>query len=364
MSEGTRAASSARTLATAFDPRHNSLDMLRLLLASTVAVMHASAIAYGHQPRIGRTEVGDLAVDAFFVLSGFLVTRSFLQLRSPGRYAWHRFLRIMPGFWVCLLVTAGVVAPLLAWVSGVSVAATLRTSWRFVVDNGLLYMRDFSVSGLPVTGQQPQVVNGPLWTLYYEAVCYVIVAVVGVLGLVRRPGWLVPAVAGVWLLIAAQAAGVVPVVGRFYVRFFLVFMLGALGHLFAERIALRRRWLALALVVLAVALWGIEDYRALGAGAFAYVCLYAVVGTPWLRYRPPADLSYGMYVYHWPIETLLVAVGATALTQVGYTAVALVLAALVALVSWHLVERPSLALKSIPAPWRRQDANDSSTARR
>lgn len=340
-----------RTLAMAFEPRSNSLDMLRLILATTVAVMHASAIAYGHQPRLGRTEVGDLAVDAFFVLSGFLVTRSFLQLASPGRYAWHRFLRIMPGFWTCLAVIAFVVAPALAALSGVSISATLGSSWRFVADNALLYMRDFSAAGLPVTGHQPQVINGPLWTLYYEAVCYVIVGLVGAAGILRRPVWLVPAVLAVWLLIALQVAGVVPVVGRFYVRFFLVFMLGALGYLFADRIVMRRRWLIVALVVLTVALWGVDDYRAVGAGAFAYICLYAVVGTAWLRHRPRADLSYGMYVYHWPIETLLVAAGATALTQVGYTVLALVLAAGVALVSWHVVEKPALSRKSMAAPW-------------
>lgn len=341
-----------RRLSLLFSPWENSLDMLRLVLATTVAVMHASAIAYGHQPKLGRTEVGDLAVDAFFVLSGFLVTRSFLDLRSPGRYAWHRFLRIMPGFWTCLIVTALAVAPALAALSGVSVVGTFSSSWRFVLENAFLYMRDFSVSGLPVTGHQPQVVNGPLWTLYYEAVCYLIVGVAGVAGFLRRPLWLVPAVVGVWAIIALQAAGIVPVVGRFYVRFFLVFMLGALGYLFADRIVMRRRWLVLAVVVLAVSLMWLDDYRALGAGAFAYLCLCAVVATPWLRHRPRADLSYGMYVYHWPIETLLIAAGAVALTQVGYTVLALALSAIVALVSWHLVERPALSLKSMPPPWR------------
>ena len=53
---------------------------------------------------------GSLAVDAFFVLSGFLVARSYLQLHSVGRYAWHRALRILPGFWVALVVTAAIVA--------------------------------------------------------------------------------------------------------------------------------------------------------------------------------------------------------------------------------------------------------------
>ncbi|GAB96147.1 peptidoglycan/LPS O-acetylase OafA/YrhL [Kineosphaera limosa] len=347
----------ARALSDAFDPRSNSLDMLRLILATTVAVMHASAIAYGHQPRLGRTEVGDLAVDGFFVLSGFLVTRSYLQLGSPGRYAWHRFLRIMPGFWTCLVVTALVVAPVLAVLSGVPVADVLGTSWRYVLENSLLYMRDYSVSGLPITGHEPQVVNGPLWTLWYEAVCYVLIAIAGVAGVLRRPWLLVCAVAAAWLLVALQAFDVVPVVGRFYLRCFVMFMLGALGLLLAHRIPVRRRWLAVALLVLAGSLVFFDNYRVLGAAAFAYLCLYAMVGTTWLRHRPSADLSYGMYVYHWPIQTVLVAAGATALTQVGYTVLSVLLAALVAYVSWQLVEKRALAQKSVAAPWGRDTAD-------
>lgn len=145
-----------------------------------------------------------------------------------------------------------------------------------------------------------------------------------------------------------------PVVGRFYLRFFVMFMLGALGLLLAERIVLRRRWLIVALVVLAGSLVFLDNYRAVGAGAFAYLCLYAMVGTAWLRHRPPADLSYGMYVYHWPIQTVLVAAGATALTQVGYTVVSVLLAAVVAFISWELVEKRALAQKSVVAPWPRE----------
>lgn len=97
----------------------------------------------------------------------------------------------MPGLWMCLFVTAVVVAPLLAVLSGVPVADVLGTSWRYVLENSLLHMRDYSVSGLPITGHEPQVVNGPLWTLWYEVACYVLIAIAGVVGVLRRP-WLLP----------------------------------------------------------------------------------------------------------------------------------------------------------------------------
>ncbi len=337
----------SRTLGSAFDPRSNSLDVLRLVLATTVAVAHAGAIGFGRQPVIGGTELGELAVDAFFVLSGFLVTRSLLQLGSVGRYAWHRFLRIMPGFWVCLLLTAGLVAPAVAALEGGAPGAVLGQSWGYVTQNGLLFMRDFSVAGLPTGTHQPHVINGALWTLFYEAVCYVGVAVLGVLGLLRRRRALVVAgVVAVWLVVAGQEAGLVPLVGELFWRFFLMFGLGVLGYLYRDRLSVHGRWVLLAVAGLALALWLEPGYRAVGGGvAFAYLCLVAVVRTPWLRHRLRVDLSYGMYVYHWPLETLLATAGATALTQAGFTVAAVGLAGLVALASWYLVEEPALSHK-------------------
>ena len=105
-------------LSSRFDPRRNALDVLRLLFATIVAVTHGIAIHTGSQPAWGDTLLGDLALDGFFVLSGFLVTRSFLRLDSPLRYLWHRFLRIMPAFWACLIVIAFVAAPVAAVLRG------------------------------------------------------------------------------------------------------------------------------------------------------------------------------------------------------------------------------------------------------
>ena len=45
-----------------------------------------------------------MAIDGFFALSGFLIFGSYLNSPGTGRFVWRRCLRILPGFWVCLLV--------------------------------------------------------------------------------------------------------------------------------------------------------------------------------------------------------------------------------------------------------------------
>jgi len=344
------------TLLEAFDPRSNALDVLRLLFATAVAVGHTLLIGFGHQPQAGSTDVSSLAVDGFFVLSGFLVARSYLRLNSLRRFAWHRALRILPGFWACLLGTALVVAPLLAVLSGRSVLSVFSgedSAWSYLTSNAFLVMSQFGISGLPGTGGVPDQLDGSLWTLFFEACCYALVAVLGVLGVLARRRALV-AVLGLllWALTVAPLLGVPvlahPLLVQLHadevLRFTFVFLLGAAGHLFADRVPVRGVLAVAALALVVVGLALLPDYRALAAPAFAYLCLYTAVRLPW-RPRPRWDLSYGIYVWHFPIAQVLLLAGATALTTAPFLLLTLALTAVVATASWNLVEAPALTHK-------------------
>src|SRR3954451_5058370 len=106
VSPQTSAASS--TFASAFNPDRNAIAFFRMVLAILVIASHSFALGgFGPDPfgRIteGQHNLGAIAVSLFFLLSGFLITRSVLRSRSVGRFLWHRFLRVFPGYWVCLL---------------------------------------------------------------------------------------------------------------------------------------------------------------------------------------------------------------------------------------------------------------------
>src|SRR4051812_9672898 len=105
-----------RHLADAFGRRTNSVNALRLLLAGLVLLSHSLKLHGGYDPlgRLtgGAVDLGTMAVDGFFALSGFLITRSYFNSPSFGRYLWRRCLRIFPGLWVCLLVTTFIFLPL------------------------------------------------------------------------------------------------------------------------------------------------------------------------------------------------------------------------------------------------------------
>jgi peptidoglycan/LPS O-acetylase OafA/YrhL len=341
-----------RSLAERFDPRANALDVIRLTLATIVAVAHALEARTHDQPRLGGTLVGDLAVDGFFVISGFLVARSYLRLGSLRRFAWHRFLRIMPAFWVCLALTAFVAAPLGAILVGRSAGSVFtadsESSLDYLGQNATLLIRRFGIAGLPAGTGTPEVWNGSLWTLFYEACCYALLAVLGVCGILGRRRWaILLGIVTVWAVIALRAAGHEVVPQQLLPRFVLLFLLGTAGHIFAARIRLHGGLAGIAAGFVVLSTLIADDYRILGALPFAYLCLWLIVALP--SRRPlPWDLSYGVYIYHWPIQQLCLMADAT-IPPALFVIMALILAGGAAALSWVTTERPALRHKD--ATW-------------
>lgn len=344
----------AGPLSVVFDPRRNSLDVLRLTLAVVVAATHGTVILAGWQPHWGSTTIGAFAVDGFFVLSGFLVARSFVGLGSVGRFAWHRFLRIMPGFWACLVVTAFMAAPVAAVLRGGSPAAPFSgpsSAWSYLTANAGLFIGQYPIGDL-LAGRPSTAFNGALWTLVFEAFCYGVVAVLGVLGLLRRRGAVLALTAVLAVLTLAKEIGL-PVAdgdmsGRL-LRLLLVFLLGVVAYLYAERIPMRGGLATVAAVALLVSPLVVDDYRVLGAVPLTYVLLWFATCSPWhtsLR----TDLSYGMYIYHFPVFQLLALTSLGSLPTWSFVPFGLLATLAPAALSWYLVERPALAHKNSGLP--------------
>jgi peptidoglycan/LPS O-acetylase OafA/YrhL len=373
---GDRTAGRGRTgtLTTRFDPRNNSVNALRLGLAGLVLFSHTIKLQSGEDPLAnltgGDVDLGTLAVDGFFALSGFLIVRSYLASPSVWRYLWRRCLRILPGFWVCLLVTAFVLLPLAQLIQFGTLARFPLTgdlsATSYVYDNALLLIRQFEVRGL----LDGEVVNGSLHTLFYEFMCYLGVAVLGVVGVLRRRRSVVLVLAGLLWGVAAfevvtNGALTADHVGRqLFLRFGLMFLAGAVAQLWAHRLILGRVGGVAAAALLALGLAGAAlvgqeprstlVYLLVAPPAVAYLVLLIGASPRAARIGSRRDLSYGLYVYAWPVQVLLLLVGAALWPLPVYLAASLALALGLAWLSWTFVEAPALALKSWTPAWRRR----------
>lgn len=332
-------------LSEAFDRRTNGLNGLRLALAASVIVWHSWPLT-GRELSDGpvRQLLSEGGVDGFFAISGFLITMSWLARPDTWKFCRARLLRIMPGFWAALVFTAFVAAPLGVALTGQG-SVTLPDSLHHVLVNSGLWIADFRVGDSPV--DMPfGAWNGSLWTLFWEATCYVAVLVAGVVGFLR---W--PRIASVTAFAVAFAAHIGTVYGPIdnmwaerAGRFGLMFAAGTLVLAFAAHLVVSPLTLAVSAVIVAAAAFT-PDYRTIAAVplAFLLVAGSTLLTSPW--WRPANDISYGMYVYACPVQQLLVAAGAAAVPLLGYMALSIVCTVPLAYASWRFLERPALRFK-------------------
>jgi peptidoglycan/LPS O-acetylase OafA/YrhL len=384
--EATSGSSRRLALAEAFSPRHNSLNFIRLAFCLTVIFSHAITLGgFGSEWILGnRTTIAVPTLYGFFCLSGFLIAGSATK-NSVGRYLWQRFLRIMPGYWVCIVVTAFIIGAL-AWIhephpASCSIISCYYTApgdgpYYYLYHNWLLAWNQFNVSTTPAGGPVQFFWNNSVWTLLPEVCCYLVLAILASLKLLRHRGVVLGLACGVWLLevviaVLGPVNGGVHSFGPFAftpgLLFGLItlgpaFLAGAVLYLYRDKVP-DSGWLALGFVVVFVVgsslpffgqgmtrfLHFLPGPTSVMAPVLAYPLVWLGIHLPPVFQRVGArnDYSYGVYIYGWPVMQLLGIYGVQHGGYVVYTAAALAGSVTLAVLSWHLVEKRALSLKKL-----------------
>lgn len=342
-------------LADLTEDRNNNFNLIRFLSALSVIVFHSYALAGQIKldpiTRLMGTEAaGSIGVRAFFVVSGFLVTRSFLARGRLAPFLAARALRIYPALIVATLFSIGVAA----WCSTVPLESFLRDpqTQRYLISNSLAWRVEYVLPGAFVDNPFPQGVNGSLWTIPVEIRLYLLCAAFGVLGVLRNRvafnlallaciavlGWRTD-----WLPIEFNSE-----IAR---SLALEFAAGAWAYVFRDRIMLS---LPAAAVALGLFLWnpgGISS-TVFMIPVFVYLML-VLAYHPRLRFAAfnrLGDYSYGLYLYAFPIQQTIM-FWFPDLNSLGLLVSSLPPTLALAVLSWHGLEKPALGLKArAPTP--------------
>ncbi|MBM9467714.1 acyltransferase family protein [Nakamurella leprariae] len=363
----------ALNLQEAFDARRNSIGFLRWLLAFVVIFSHAGPLAGFYDSHSLGTQwsseqsFGGVAVAGFFCLSGFLITRSRMGRSTVFRYFWRRVLRIFPAFWAALLLVVLVLAPIAWWKSNGTirgyVSAPNDSPLTYFADNMWLKMNQLNIAdmgaGTPLAGCCTVDWNGSAWTLFYEFKGYILIGLFGLFGILGHRIIATIAFLGMltmntllFLGVAGNFAAIDPLMSDFYSIMLLTpFMFGMMLALWADRIPIDDR-LALAAAAIAIFTYFIASgWNVYGQFAFMYVIIWAAVRLPLTRWEKYGDLSYGIYIYAWPIQQFGAFFGVERLGWFGYHLVIIVACHLAAYVSWHCIEKPAMDLKNWTPRW-------------
>ncbi|MBI1234363.1 MAG: acyltransferase family protein [Alphaproteobacteria bacterium] len=328
--------------------------MLRLFLASAVMVEHVPVVINGlGSPLIAANgwSIGYAAVNGFFILSGFLIADSLERRRDLATYAASRILRIMPALVVLALLAVLVIGPLFTTVEPQAYWRSLAT-WGYVPNVVFFLDTSGAPEGLFATNPAPGEFSATLWTLRYEVIAYIGAAVLFFTGF----AWRRTVLTALFIVMAFAHAGIMmawpdgPALLVNLFRLGAAFLVGMSVYAWRDRLPL----LPVAALV-AGPVWFLSgDHPA----AEILLNIALASGLFWLAFskrlgptfsRMP-DWSYGIYIWHYPLFQILwftgVARGETLLVAVGIPATLLVSA-----LSWHLIERPSLARKADFGRW-------------
>jgi peptidoglycan/LPS O-acetylase OafA/YrhL len=341
------------------DLHKNSFGIIRFILALAVLYHHSYPLGgFSHEPianLLGNQEdVGSIAVLSFFIISGFLIVHSMLYTKSVWIYAWKRFLRIMPAFWVCLIVTAFAFAPLAYWNEHATLEGFLTMKdgpFSYIYSNFFLIINHYNIGKLLDGLTTPHIWDGSLWTLILEAKGYILLGLLGAIPFIkkRRSIFL-----GIFIILAIIFVTdyQVPKPDNFFLRFFLdpsvftyttYFLAGSIFYLYRKEIPSNILVLlgTIALTVIAVKFKVLHQVLLFTA---PYMIFWSAEKIPFHNFTKYGDFSYGIYIYAFPIQQLISEFRFNGDLTI-YLILSVSISMIFAVASWYLIEKPALGLK-------------------
>ncbi len=331
--------------------RDNNYNLLRFIAACLIAYYHCYFMTLGplmtDEGHPYLYQASQIVLSFFFIASGFLIAQSFQRQNDLLSYIMARGLRLIPGVFVLSLILAFVVGPLVSEVPLSQYFSDLRT-WLYVPVTTLLEP-DATLPGVFASNPNPYEIDTALWTLRYEVICYLGLALLGLAGGLVFNRIFMFASLGLVL-----GYGVITYLTTFrniiflehFLHFGMSFYIGTVFYVLRGMIPLNLP-IAAGLLALAFGFGWLIGYAPaepiiLVASAYCFFWLAYVPGG-WLRaYNKLGDYSYGVYIYHYPVQQVMMhLIGGFSVAGLFLASMPFVL--VLAICSWSWVERPSLS---------------------
>lgn len=331
----------------------NAFDLLRLLLALCVILAHGKLIGgYGNFDFLSsitksQTNFADFGILGFFGLSGYLITSSYINSKNIYSFISHRIIRIFPAYWFCLIITAFCIAPAILFLESQSLKDfnffDADGSLYYIFNNFFLKINQWSISQVLDKSYYNGSLNGSLWSLYPELLCYTLVLFIGILGIFKNSKWLLLTI-GIYLCVIYALNDVFNIkygptilILTPNLKLFTTFICGSIIYSYKEALFSKTTTqIALCIFSLFLLKFGGFSIVAPFCISFCLITIFSLFSFK-LRY----DISYGMYIYSFPIQQLVSANYKQTIPFLHFTLICITLTAVFAFISCILIEKPA-----------------------
>lgn len=337
------------------DYKTSGFDYMRILLAIAVVCWHSIVTSYGpaYQDWVQTTPwrmITAIILPMFFALSGFLVAGSLDRCKTIIKFLGLRVILIFPALCVEVFLSAFILGTLLTSLPLEDYFADKKFYSYLLNAVGHIH---YELPGVFENNPKPNTVNGQLWTVPYELYCYISLSILAILGLHRKPRILLGAtvlIAMLGLLLFCYKHGIdmerkpsnVP-------GFMLVicFLGGVVMSRYNQIIIWSKKIFFIALVS-AMALLSFPVYGDfLSIVPICYVTVFLGLCNPKkLFLLQGADYSYGIFLYGYAIQQAIMSLNPSLHVWYLNLLIAIPSSLLMAIISWHLIEKPALSLRS------------------
>lgn len=329
--------------------RDNNLNLLRFTAATAVVYAHSFGIT-GHTAdeifySVYGIGLGDIGVDMFFVVSGFLVTKSFCS-KDLRHFIWARIMRIYPALWVSSLLFVVVTGLFFTPLPAIEFWSRHDTL-LYLTKNATMLPRVGAEMRLPFAFDADHTeFNTSLWTLPLELQMYMLLTVLGIIGALRFPITLVGVVFFGTIGFIGGLLGWFHLLGLDQARFIFMFFCGSSFYLFRERVPMSGIFAAVCIAVLVAAAILTSNHllhRLVLAAVLPFLTLWLgfVPGGPIRRFNRLGDYSYGVYILACPVQFYL-ADRHGDLSPWSLFALSMTIVVPLAMISWRYLESPAL----------------------
>lgn len=335
--------------------RENNFNIIRLSAALLVIYVHSFSIfnTTKKEPIVSFLHLGfglgEFAVTVFFIISGYLITASYIKSGTNFQYFKARVLRIYPGLIVVMLLTAFLVGPFLTRLDIKSYFQSIEV-YLYPIKGIPLFTATSFLPGLFTENHYPNAVNGSLWTLFWEFLCYIGVAVLGNLKILNK--------LTVQLMMACVI--VTSVILSFFSKdqfimhslvivlpLFLAFFTGMLFYFIKSNIKFEIKWTCIVLISFIILSNENLSFTNLYLLPLAYL-VFALSYSKHIRFYhfgSKYDISYGTYIYAFLIQQILYQVTEGSLPFFVNVTLSIVITIPFAFLSYVLIEKPIMKFK-------------------
>lgn len=321
--------------------RSNNLNLVKFIAALFVIISHAYPLCKGAEYNdilsdLSRNSIafGSLAVAIFFMSSGFFVTKSLLKSKDSKKYLHNRFIRIFPPLWFTLIVCILVCG---LFFSTYSLGKYFLSSDFFKYCLNFILIPIHNLPGVFMNNIYPGVINGPLWTLPIEFVCYLVLLLAYKLNLVNKKSYKYVALL---VIVAFVGINLIPVSIKGYIQPCFLFFWGSFYWIYRDKITMNNTYFLISLVAFVLLI--VLGYGQVASFLFVpYLTLYIAFCLPQCNNRLTSlgNLSYDIYLCGWPIQQMVISLFGGSMLVGMNILISIPLSILVGYITYSLVEK-------------------------